>query len=73
MPKVRIDGTEIDQALENGEWPDRIVDALEELLVTMKDSPGDSNENLTIEIVNDFEPEEDEDESTEETEPTKEA
>ena len=63
MPQVRIDGTDLDANLENGEWLDKlveVVEVIEEALDRMKSSPGDANEEITLVIVNDFEPEEEE-------------
>lgn len=67
MKFVRIDGTDIDQCLENGDWPDSLVDEVEGALMRMKDNPGDANEEITLVIVNDFEPDEEESEESDAT------
>ncbi len=55
---VRVDGTDMDQYLENGDWPDDLVEQIEKALERMKESPGDANEEITLVLVNNFEPEE---------------
>ena len=66
--EVRIDGTDLDAHLDNGDFPESIMEKLEEILFNMKDNPGDVNETLTITIVNDFEPDEEEESEDEESE-----
>jgi len=69
----RINGTEFEQSLDDGEFPERLMELVESALARMKDSPGDSNEEINLVLVNDFEPEDDEEdeESEEETETEK--
>lgn len=63
---VKISGVDLNDQLDNGDWPDVIAEAVEAAIASMQGAPGGSNETVQIEIANDFEPEEDEDEEEQE-------
>lgn len=64
--QVRLAGTNVDYWLETGEGIESLVEVIENIIEDMKASPGDANEEITLVIVNDFEPEEEsEDEESE--------
>lgn len=63
--RIRIDGSDFESSLDNGEFPESVMEKIEEALARMKESPGDSNEEILLVLVNDFEPEEDEEEDEE--------
>lgn len=68
---LRIDGDQIDSDLDNGELPEKLATAIEEAIARMKESPGDTNEEIFLVLVNNFEPEDEESEDdVEGTEPT---
>lgn len=73
MERIRIGGSDFEGSLDNGEFPEKVMEVIEAALARMKDSPGDVNEEITLVLVNDFEPEEDEeeDEESDEEEPEK--
>jgi hypothetical protein len=75
--KIRINATEIEHFLENGEGLDDFVEILEKALDMLKSDGGPTFVLGSVIVVNDLEPEEDEEESedeeSEDTETKKEA
>lgn len=69
--RIKIDGTEFESSLDNGEFPEKLMEIIEEELSALKDDPGGVNSEIVLVLGNDFEPEdeeEDEESNDEETE-----
>jgi hypothetical protein len=66
--KIRINATEIEHFLENGEGLDDFVEILEKALDMLKSDGGPTFVLGSVIVVNDLEPEEDEEEESEDEE-----
>lgn len=67
MPNERftIDASELDDILDNGEFPEGLMTKIESAISEMKNYPGSENTIIQLIIVNDFEDEEEESEDEE--------
>lgn len=72
MRRIKIDGSALNIFMEDSGHPgDEFIEAIEHVLEDMQANPGGVNQEITLVIVNDFEPDEEEsedDESEAETE-----
>lgn len=65
---LRLNGSEVDATLDDGQLPDGLAEWIETALAEMKDEPGMDNREITLVLVNDFEEDEEEDEESDDEE-----
>ena len=65
MRVVNIDATVFDAALDDCEFPEKLMNEIKAAIEAMRDSPGGDNETIQIVISNDFEPDEESEEDDE--------
>ncbi len=75
MKTLTLNLSEVNDSLDNGEWPDELMEHIEKAIMEAQNEPGATQPNeIILRLVNDFEPEEEEseDESSDDTTEAKE-
>lgn len=69
MKRLTLRASEVNAALDNGEFPDELMTFIENYIMAAQESPGSTDDaELVLVLTNDFEPDEDEEESEDDDE-----